>query len=298
MRALRAAMAEAGSALRRVFMRARTWRLACATSATTSSFASSATAGVHNTVPDECGFDSAVTRGRFAPVRVIAVVPAYFAESSVGEVVRALRERWPGVEGAPSVIVVDDGSRDHTGEAARAAGAYVVRHPENRGKGAALRTGFERARAFGARAVVSVDADGQHPAEEALRLALHPAPLESLVLGVRDLVRAGAPRANQRSNAISNFFLSRFTRRELRDTQCGLRRYPLERTLALAPRSNGYAFEAEVVLRAARAGWDIEQVPVRVLYPPDRRTHFHSVRDPARIVFRVVSTLLFDRGGP
>jgi glycosyltransferase involved in cell wall biosynthesis len=206
-------------------------------------------------------------------VRVLAVVPAYWAEQSVSAVVRALADRWPREEGA-----------------------YVVRHRRNRGKGAALWTGLERARAFGADAVVSVDADGQHPADEALSLALHPAPTDSLVLGIRDLAGAGAPRANQRSNAISNFFLSRFTRRALRDTQCGLRRYPVERTLSLAPRAAGYSFEAEVVLRAARAGWHIEQVPVRVLYPPDRRTHFHVVRDPARIVYRVVRTLLSERG--
>lgn len=197
----------------------------------------------------------------------------------------------------PAVIVVDDGSSDRTGTVARDAGAYVVRHPRNRGKGAALRTGFERARAFGAEAVVSVDADGQHPADEAIKLALHPASPDSLVLGVRDLAGAGAPRANQRSNAISNFFLSRFTGRRLLDTQCGLRRYPLQLTLSLGARGTGYAFESELVLRAARAGVHIEQVPIRVLYPTDRRTHFDSVRDPARIVLTVVSTLLGDRGG-
>jgi glycosyltransferase involved in cell wall biosynthesis len=230
-------------------------------------------------------------------MRVVALVPAYFAERSVGEVVHALRASWPKVEGMPAVIVVDDGSGDRTGSVARDAGAYVVRHPKNQGKGAALRTGFERARAFGAEAVVSVDADGQHPADEAIKLAIHPAPVESLLLGIRDLVGAGAPRANQRSNAISNFFLSGFTGRRLLDTQCGLRRYPLQRTLALGARSTGYAFEAEIVLLAARAGVFIEQVPIRVIYPSDRRTHFNSVRDPARIVARVVSTLLLGRGG-
>lgn len=231
-------------------------------------------------------------------MRVVAVVPAYFAESTAGEVVRALSELWPKQEGLPPVIVVDDGSRDGTSEVARAAGAYVLRHPRNRGKGAALATGMERALRFGAEAVVTVDADGQHPAEEAVRLAQHPAPLDALVLGIRDLAGAGAPRANQRSNAISNFFLSRFAKRPLADTQCGLRRYPVAKTLALAPRARGYGFEAEVVLRAARAGWPIAEVPIRVLYPPDRRTHFHPVRDPARIVFRVVSTLLSERSDP
>ncbi|MCC6663600.1 MAG: glycosyltransferase family 2 protein [Polyangiaceae bacterium] len=225
-------------------------------------------------------------------MRVLALIPAYFAERSVGDLVQALVRQWPRHEGVPPVIVVDDGSRDRTRDVALAAGAYVVRHPENRGKGAALRTGFERALSFGADAVVSVDADGQHPPDQALKLALHPAAPEALVLGVRDLAGAGAPRANQRSNAISNFFLSRFTGKRLLDTQCGLRRYPLGRTLALGAKSTGYAFEAELLLRAARAGMPIEQVPIRVLYPADRRTHFDSVRDPARIVARVVSTLL------
>ncbi|MBI3204703.1 MAG: glycosyltransferase family 2 protein [Myxococcales bacterium] len=227
-------------------------------------------------------------------MRVQALIPAYFAERTVGDLVRALVQAWPRQEGLPPVIVVDDGSRDRTSQAALAAGAYLIRHPENRGKGAALCTGFERALSFGAEAVVSVDADGQHPPDQALKLALHPARVESLVLGVRDLAGAGAPRANQRSNAISNFFLSRFTGKTLLDTQCGLRRYPLGRTLALGAKSTGYAFEAELLLRAVRAGVPIDQVPIRVLYPPDRRTHFDSVRDPARIVARVVSTLLVE----
>lgn len=227
-------------------------------------------------------------------MRVQALIPAYFAERTVGDLVRALVQAWPQQEGMPPVIVVDDGSRDRTSQAALAAGAYLVRHPENRGKGAALCTGFERALSFGADAVVSVDADGQHPPDQALKLALHPARVESLVLGVRDLAGAGAPRANQRSNAISNYFLSRFTGKTLLDTQCGLRRYPLGRTLALGAKSTGYAFEAELLLRAVRAGVPIDQVPIRVLYPPDRRTHFDSVRDPARIVARVVSTLLVE----
>src|SRR5690606_23339810 len=76
-------------------------------------------------------------------------------------------------------------------------------------------------------------------------------------------------------------------------TQCGLRRYPVERTLQLEPRDPGYAFEAEVILRFARNGLPIVQEPISVIYPPEeeRVTHFHSVRDPARIVRRVLWTV-------
>jgi glycosyltransferase involved in cell wall biosynthesis len=230
--------------------------------------------------------------------RVVAIVPAYEAERSVADVVRSLSAIWPWKPDGGAVIVVDDGSRDATSDVAKAAGAIVVRHVRNRGKGAALRTGFGRAIAMGADLAVTVDADGQHLPDEAARLALHPSSERALVLGVRDLVRDGAPRPNQISNRISNFFLSWFSGQALLDTQCGLRRYPLRDVLALGGRDDGYAYEAEVVLRACRANMPIVEVPIRVHYPPEneRVTHFHVVKDPARIVYRVVNTLATTRG--
>jgi glycosyltransferase involved in cell wall biosynthesis len=223
------------------------------------------------------------------------VVPAFEAEASIGAVVRGLAAAL-GPEAGP-VLVVDDGSTDATAAAAEHAGASVVRHDRNRGKGAALRTGFEAALTRGADMVVSVDADGQHPPEEAARLFHHPAAREALVLGVRNLLRDGAPGPSRFSNAFSNTFLSWFGGRELSDTQCGLRRYPVPEALSLGARSTGYAFEAEVLLRAARVGWSIVEVPVRVIYPPpdERVSHFDSVRDPARIVGRVLETTLLVR---
>jgi glycosyltransferase involved in cell wall biosynthesis len=227
-------------------------------------------------------------------MRVLPVVPAFEAARSVGDVVSGLKAAWP--VDAP-IIVVDDGSRDDTSAQAERAGAVVLRHARNLGKGAALLTGFRRALELGVDAVVSVDADGQHPPAEAARLATWDAPREALVLGIRDLAVAGAPKANQTSNAISNFFLSTFARRRLADTQCGLRRYPLPQTLDLDVGGRGYSFEAEALLRAARAGWRIDEVPIRVVYPPEdqRVTHFKAVRDPARIVVRVLATLATTR---
>ena len=226
-------------------------------------------------------------------MKVGFVIPAYQAEKSVASVVRGLFHALAPAESEPLVLVVDDGSTDQTSDAARAAGARVVRHPKNQGKGCALRTGFGALSAAGADAAVCVDADGQHPPEEAARLARDPAAREALVLGVRDLIRDGAPAPNVFSNRFSNRFLSFALGRKLSDTQCGLRRYPLPETLALGGRAEGYGYEAELILRAARLGWDIVEVPVRVIYPPEseRVTHFHSVRDPARIVYRVLFTL-------
>lgn len=222
-----------------------------------------------------------------------AVVPALDAAATVGAVVRGLA----GL-GLP-VIVVDDGSQDATGDVAHAAGAEVVRHERNRGKGAAIRTGLAEAERRGIGAALTVDADGQHPPEAARVVLEGSSDPKALVLGVRDLAAAGAPRSNRFGNGVSNFFLSLFARRSLRDTQCGLRRYPVRETLALGARADGFAFEAEVILRALSARVPVVEVPVSVLYPSrdERRTHFHNVRDPASIVGTVVRTVLELRAG-
>ncbi len=232
-------------------------------------------------------------------MKACAIIPAYDAERTVGDVVRALLERWPHADrNASSILVIDDGSHDNTAKIARDAGARVISHRENRGKGAALRTGMAAARSAGFDVAVTVDADGQHPADEAVHLLDACNDVNAVVLGIRDLDGAGAPRANRISNRISNYFLSLFAGRPLLDTQCGLRRYPLARTLELGGLGQGYAFEAEIILRAVAAGIPVVEVPIRVIYPPEheRVTHFHSVRDPARIIARVVQTLVITKG--
>ncbi|MBX3233841.1 MAG: glycosyltransferase family 2 protein [Labilithrix sp.] len=215
------------------------------------------------------------------------IVPALDAAATLGAVLDDLHMHMPALE----VVVVDDGSRDDTARIAREHGATVIAHPTNLGKGAALLAGLEEARARGKRVALTVDADGQHPAAEAKALLEVDAPERALVLGVRDLDRDGAPRANRVSNGISNFFLSRFAQRTLHDTQCGLRRYPVAETLALGARGRGYDFEAEVLLRALWSGMTVVERPVRVLYPDDRITHFHVARDPWRIIRTVVAAL-------
>lgn len=220
-------------------------------------------------------------------MRACVVIPAYDAEETVREVVARCREV------VAHVLVVDDGSRDRTAREAVEAGADVVAHGLNRGKGAALLTGLATALARGFDVAVTVDADGQHSADDVPKLLAAGGP-RSIVLGIRDLAEAGAPRANQVSNGISNYFLSRFAQRPLRDTQCGLRRYPIVDTLALGARGMGYEWEAEVLLLAVHAGMDIAEVPIRVIYPPGktRKTHFVVKRDVPRIIQQVLRAQL------
>jgi len=224
-------------------------------------------------------------------MRAAAIVPAFQVAPVIADVVRGLVRVWPD---RSAIFVIDDGSTDGTAAVAEGAGATVLRHHANRGKGAALRTGLQATLERDFDVAITVDGDGQHPPDEAWRMHRRCDDADALVLGLRDLAAAGAPRPNQLSNRFSNLVLSALTNLGLHDTQCGLRRYPIAATLALDAREDGYGFEAEVLLRAAAEGMRIVELPIRVLYPPeDRRiTHFHSVRDPARIVARVLRTVL------
>lgn len=216
------------------------------------------------------------------------IVPALDAAGTVGAVVSGLRSSL-----GKTVFVVDDGSCDDTGAVAERAGARVLRHARNLGKGQALRSGLAAAAREGFDVALSVDADGQHPDDAARAVLEGSGDPRALVLGVRDLVQDGAPRANRFGNGVSNFFVSRFAGTPLRDTQCGLRRYPVNATLALGARARGFAFEAEVVLRAIAAGLTVVEAPIRTVYPPPagRRSHFRVPVDPVRIVGTVLWTV-------
>lgn len=218
------------------------------------------------------------------------LIPAYQASRSLQRVLDDLR----GHDAEGALLVVDDGSSDGTGDIARAAGIDVLTHDVNRGKGMALKSGFAWLAERGFVTAVTVDADGQHRAEDAVMLAKHSAPAGSIVLGVRDLVRDGAPKPNQLSNRFSNRWVSRFAGLPLSDTQCGLRRYPLQATLALGSDARGYGFECDLLVRAARRGIPIVEAPVHVIYPPkaERVSHFRVLADPTRIVLRLLHTVL------
>jgi len=225
-------------------------------------------------------------------MRPAILVPAFDAADTVGGIVSSLR-REVGTD--TPIFVVDDGSTDGTAEQAGRAGAIVVRHDRNRGKGAAIRTGLVAARDAGCNVAVTVDADGQHPADQAARLLEASDDETAIVLGTRDLANSGAPRGNIIGNRASNFFVSVFNYRHFRDTQCGLRRYPVTATLALPTRDQRFGFEAEVIFAARRAGIPIYEEPVRVIYPPRsrHRTHYRAWRDTVHIVLRITGTVMF-----
>jgi glycosyltransferase involved in cell wall biosynthesis len=222
---------------------------------------------------------------------LVAVVPAFEAERTLGEVVSGIR-----AAGVARVLVVDDGSRDATTGIAERAGAQVLRHPANRGKGAALWTGFRAAQRLGARAVVTLDADGQHDPADIPRLAAaHDAERHAVVIGVRALTAAAMPARSRLGNHVSTFFLRCLTGRELSDSQSGFRIYPIELISRMTPRARRFDAETELLLAAISWELPIVEVPVRTIYREGGATHFRNIRDTSRIVTLVLGWLVRQR---
>ena len=211
-------------------------------------------------------------------MNLFAVIPARDAAGTVGAVVRGLRQALPNV----TVLVVDDGSVDATGDAARMAGAIVVRHEVNQGKGAALQTGFDEALKRGADGVLALDADGQHDPAVAPRLV---AELDKadLVIGSREGDRTGMPWLRRVTNDVTTWFVSRLAGQRVPDSQSGYRAIRASVLRAVRPESRRFDYESEFLIGAARAGFRIGQAPIPTLYNAPG-SHIHPVRDTIRFI--------------
>lgn len=217
----------------------------------------------------------------------LVLVPAYNAGQSVGAVVAQVRAL------GLSVVVVDDGSSDDTGAQAEQAGAIVLRHPVNQGKGAALQTGFAYARRTGSSALITMDADGQHAASELASLlraySEHP---DGLIIGVRSFDPMVMPRRSRIGNRISTYWISLFAKRVHHDTQSGFRIYP-RRLFSLPLRTRRFDTETEILLWAAKLNVPLIEVPISTIYHGGHRSHFRNWEDTLRVIRLVLSSPLW-----
>lgn len=223
---------------------------------------------------------------------VCAVIPTYQNAKTLLKVVADVHRV------VDTVFVVDDGSNDGTAALLdKATGnerpEKVLTHPKNCGKGAALKTGLTYARQQGFRYAVTMDADGQHRADDipALLKAVEEEP-DALAIGSRGLQHENMPAKSTFANRFSNFWFALQTLQRLPDTQSGLRIYPLRRLHGLRWMSARYEAELTLLVFSAWAGVKLLPVPVSVYYPPrdQRVTHFRPGRDFTRI--SVLNTLL------
>jgi predicted LPLAT superfamily acyltransferase len=221
---------------------------------------------------------------------ILFVIPVFNHGGTLSAVVRsALATNHP-------VLVVDDGSTDGGVDALTGLDCRLIRSDCNKGKGAAILAGAREAERLGYRAIVTIDADGQHAPQDALRLVEKDAQTSgnSVIIGVREMQKGGAPAASLFGRAFSNFWVRLECGLDLVDTQSGLRLYPVLEILSLELSRSRYDFETEVLVKSAWAGIPISTVPVSVYYPEGktRISHFHRFKDNFRLTLLHISLLL------
>jgi glycosyltransferase involved in cell wall biosynthesis len=193
------------------------------------------------------------------------------------------------------VIVVDDGSDDRTAQIVAALPVTLLSHPQRRGKGEALRTGFREALRQGFDAVITMDGDGQHLASDIPRIAAaakrYP---DHIVIGARLIDREQQPKGRRRANAVADWAISWACAQPVADTQSGQRWYPRAALDLVDLPAENFVFEAAILIAASRMkGLGVVSVPIASRYHREFRvSHFSPVRDIARITGYTIGQLI------
>ncbi len=222
-------------------------------------------------------------------LRFCVLIPTYNNEKTLQSVIDAV------LYYCSDVIVVNDGSTDTTTEILNAYtdSITILSYPTNRGKGYALKTGFQEARKRGFRYVLTLDSDGQHFANDIPNfikaVEKHP---DALLIGSRNLQQPNMKQGSLFANKFSNFWVRIQTFYHLPDTQTGYRLYPLCKMKKILPFCSRYEAEIELLVRCAWKDIPLIAMPIQVYYPPveERVSHFRPNRDFLRI--SLLNTLL------
>lgn len=205
-----------------------------------------------------------------------AVIPAYNEAKHLADVVRRTRQE------IDYVLVVDDGSTDDTAAQARSAGAEVLVHPENRGKGQSIKAGLRYWMGRGFVWIAILDADGQHRPEEIERMcSAAGVDKPALLIGNRMNDVATMPWLRRFVNRYMSDRISRVCGQQIPDTQCGFRMLHRDLIPFLLVGTNRFDYETEMLILASRKGFAITSVPITTVYS-DEVSSIHPVRDTLR----------------
>ena len=229
-------------------------------------------------------------------LHICALIPTYNNAGTIVDVVRRVHQQMR------DIIVVDDGCTDDT--LARLSELdfpiTIVSHQRNKGKGAALVSGFRKAKELGFDHTLTIDADGQHYPED-IPVLLHALDIHpnAIIVGSRQFADKNMSGKSKFANRFSNFWFRLQTTIHLPDTQTGMRIYPLHQLYGLRILTSRYEAELELLVFAAWHNVPLIPVPIRVYYPPkeQRVSHFRPAYDFTRIsilnCFLCLGALLF-----
>ena len=215
-------------------------------------------------------------------MNVIALIPAYNEAARVGDVIAKARQH------VDEVVVIDDGSADDTAAVAQRAGARVLRHSQNRGKGAAIATALDYFGRSDVEFAILLDADGQHdPAEIKKFVEAATTEKADVVVGTRMSDVRDMPRIRLWTNQFTSWVTGKLARQKIPDSQCGFRL--LRRTVLKDLKFSTARFETEteMLIQAGRASHRIVSVPIRTIYEPGRASRIHPWHDTVRF-FKLV----------
>jgi glycosyltransferase involved in cell wall biosynthesis len=217
-------------------------------------------------------------------MKAVAVIPAYNAEKTIGEVVRRT------LRFVDRVIVVDDGSRDSTTTEAERAGAKILKLSKNRGKARALKTGFQELPECDT--VVMLDADLQHVPEEIPRFLEALQGDCDLCIGSRFLKSPmNMPSSCRLSNRIASSLVSFLAKQRITDPQSGFRAIKKEKLELLELKAERYSIEHILILEAASKGMTIKEVPISCVYG-DEKSNIKPFRDTVRVAHNILRFVL------
>ncbi|MFH0911507.1 MAG: glycosyltransferase family 2 protein [Planctomycetota bacterium] len=216
------------------------------------------------------------------PLKIAAVIPAYNEASRIEPVIRGAARH------VHAVLVVDDASTDGTAGVSRAAGAAILAHARNRGKGRSLRDGLDWGLAQGYDALLALDGDGQHLPEEIPHLLEALRSGADLVVGNRMTALETMPWVRRQTNRFMSRLVSKLAGTPVPDTQCGFRLMTSAFWRAVGPtlRTVGFDFESEILINGGRMGFRIASARVSTVYG-EEASHIRPLRDTVRF-FRMV----------
>lgn len=223
----------------------------------------------------------------FWPKHVALLIPAYKAASELAPFLPRLLDRVP----RESILVVDDASFDDTRLICQKLGIDCESHPINRGKGAALRTGFAKLSARGFGWIITMDADGQHHPDDLASFlsAIERHPTAGIIIGDRAKRLGTMPPARIFSNRTTSWILSRYCGQTIRDAQCGYRAYNADLLAQITIDYDRFEMESEIILKSCAANMAVQFVPVQTVYSKEIGSHIRHVQDTLRWINAVVT---------
>ncbi len=207
------------------------------------------------------------------------VIPAYNASRTITELIQRVRE----FVDRQDVVVIDDGSQDETSPLALLAGAAVLMHDGNKGKGEALKTGFGFVLAHDYSAVITMDADLQHAPDSIPDFIQEAQDFSGILIGTRERNLKIMPFARWVTNQLTSVIVSILSGVTVRDSQSGYRLIPIEVLRAVQLRSSKYDLESEILIKAARKGFGIGEVPISTIYQ-DGKSFINPLVDTGRFI--------------